>query len=79
MHTAKATTEWLQDKTLNVLELNPIEHLWTDQFIGDLSWASVSKRSEKFLYLAGYYHQFKQDYLQQVEPLLDVCTNPQIF
>ena len=32
-HTAKATQEWLRDKSLNVLELpshSPIEHLWID-------------------------------------------------
>ena len=37
MHTAKTMQEWLQDKSLNVLEwlsqsldFNPIEHLWRD-------------------------------------------------
>ena len=40
-HTAKTTQEWLDDKSLNVLEwssqssdLNPFEHLWRDLKIG---------------------------------------------
>jgi hypothetical protein len=49
-HTAKTMQEWLQDKSLNVLEwpsqsldLNPIEHLWRDMKI------AVQQRSQSNL------------------------------
>ena len=52
MHTAKTTQEWLQDKSLNVLEwpsqsldLNPIKNLWTDLKIA-VQRRSLSNLSE---------------------------------
>ena len=51
-HTAKTTQEWLQDKSLNVLEwpsqspdLNLIEHLWRDLKIS-VQQRSLSKLTE---------------------------------